>query len=278
MDIKGFFTNTFFTITIALSATILVSIYLKILHHHLREALKRRFMTKKIQNLKDHFIICGFGRVGSQVAEELSHENIPFVVTDRDPERVKMCNEKDWLCILGDAAVGEETLKKANIKQARGLIIAIGNDADALFVAVTAKSLNPELFIVARASSSEAASKLEKVGVERVALPYQIGGYHMANMALRPGVVDFLDVIVDTKHQEMVVEELEVGANSPFLGKEIDEYFDRRKQNVVVLAIKREDKSCIINPSPDIILRQGDKLILLGTKKALLAIRSEYGV
>jgi len=278
MNIKGFFTNTFFTITIALSATVLVFAYLKILHHHLKTALKRRHMNKKIQNLKSHFVICGFGRVGGQIAEELFHENIPFVVTDRDPERIRKCKEKNWLCILGDAAIGEETLKKANIQQARGVIIAIGNDADALFVAVTAKSLNPKLFIVARASSPEGASKLEKVGVERVALPYQIGGYHMANMALRPGVVDFLNVIVDTKHQEMVVEEIEVGLNSPLLGKELDEHFDRRKKDVVVLAIKRADKSCIINPSPDIILNQGDKLILLGTKKALLEVRSEYGV
>lgn len=234
-------------------------------------------MEKKIQGLKNHFIVCGFGRVGSQVAEELYHEKVPFVVTDRDPQKVQKCLQKGWLCILGDAAVGEEVFKKARIDQAKGLLITIGNDADAVFAAVTAKSLRPDLFIVARASSPETASKLEKVGVERVALPYQIGGYHMANMALRPGVVDFLNVIVDTKHQEMVVEEVEVGSDSPLLGKPIDRHFDRTRSNIVVLAIKKPDQSCIVNPSPDIILKQGDKLILLGTKKALLAVRREYG-
>lgn len=231
-------------------------------------------MEKKIKDLKDHFIICGVGRVGSQVAEELYHEEVPFMVTDRDPQKIKQCVEKGFLCILGDAAVGEEVLKKAQIEKAKGLIITIGQDADAVFVAVTAKSLNPNLFIVARASSTETASKLEKVGVERIALPYQIGGYHMANMALRPGVVDFLDVIVDSKHQEMVVEELEVKPDSPFSGKPVNNHFNREKTKTVVLAIKKSDQSCIINPTSDIILKTGDKLILLGTKKEIEEIEN----
>jgi len=235
-------------------------------------------MEKTIQTLKDHFIVCGFGRVGSQVAEELFHERVPFVVTEREPSRVKKCQEKGYLCLLGDAAVGEEVLEKAGAKKAKCLIITVGTDAEALFIAVTAKSLNPELFIVARASSPEGASKLEKVGVERVALPYQIGGYHMANMALRPGVVDFLDIIVDTKHQEMVVEELEVQKNSPLFGTNVERHFNHNKNNqVVVLAIKKPDQSCIVNPGPDIILKDGDKLVLLGTKQSLIKVRSEYG-
>jgi voltage-gated potassium channel len=274
MDLKGFFTSTFFTAAIAISATILVLVYTKMLHYTLKQALKRRLMEKKIKALKDHFIVCGFGRVGSQIAEELYHEEVPFVVTDRDPQKIKQCEEKGFLCILGDAAIGEEVLKKAQIDKAKCLIIAIGQDADVVFVAVTAKSLNPNLFIVARASTTETASKLEKLGVERIALPYQIGGYHMANMALRPGVVDFLDVIVDSKHQEMMVEELEVKPDSPFSGKPIDNHFNRGKTEAVILAIKKPDQSCIINPSPDIILRSGDKLILLGTKKEIEEIKN----
>ncbi|MCX6807168.1 MAG: NAD-binding protein [Candidatus Berkelbacteria bacterium] len=234
-------------------------------------------MEKQISNLKDHFIICGFGRVGMQIAEELYHEKVPFVVVDRDPEKIKKSIDKGWLGIIGDAAVGEDSLKKAQISRAKGLIIAIGEDADAVFVAVTAKSLRSDLFIIARASSTEVASKLEKVGVERVALPYQIGGYHMANMALRPEVVDFLDVVVDSKHREMVVEELNIGAGSKLDGAQVDNHFNRSKTGVVILAIKNPDKSCIINPTPDIILKQKDKLILLGTKEDVDQMRGIYG-
>ena len=278
MGLKEFFTNTFFTATVGISATIIVLVYLKMIHYRLSKGFKRRFMEKKIQSLKDHFIICGFGRVGSQIAEELSYEKVPFVVTDRDPERIKECEDKGWLCILGDAAVGEEVLKKAQIEKAKGLIIALGQDADTLFVAVTANSLKPDLFIVARASSTEAASKLEKVGVQRIALPYQIGGYHMANMALRPGVVDFLDIIVDSKREEMVVEEVEVNPGSPITGKPIDNHFNRKRTNVVILAIKKPDQSCIVTPTPNIILEERDNLILLGTKQEIEKIRREYGI
>lgn len=273
MSVKEFFQNTFFTITIALSATILVFVYLKILHYRVGRSLKKKIMEKQIKNLKDHFIICGFGRVGSQIAEELFFEKVPFVVTDRDPEKIKMCEKRGWLCILGDAAIGEDVLKKANIEKAKGVIIAIGQDADAVFVAVTAKSLNPNAFIVARASSPETASKLEKVGVERVALPHQIGGYHMANMALRPGVVDFLDVIVDSKHQELVVDEIEIKPGSPLAEKPLGEDFNRLKTNLVVLAIKKPDQSCIVNPTSDIILETSDKIIILGTKKEIEEIK-----
>jgi len=224
-------------------------------------------MENQIKKLENHYIVSGFGRVGNRVAEELHHEGVPFVVIDRDPNKIKQCTDKTWLCILGDAAIGEETLKKAVIEKAKALIIGIGQDADAVFTAVTAKSLNPKLFIVARASSPETAAKLEQVGVERVALPYQIGGYHMANMALRPEVVDFLDIIVDNKHHELMVEEIPVSPTSGMIGKLIGDYFDRKKTSVVVLAIKKPDKSCVINPLGNVDLKENDKLIILGTKE-----------
>ncbi len=233
-------------------------------------------MNKKISEQKDHFIICGFGRVGYQIAEELAQEKANFVVIDKDPEKIRACEEKGWLCLLGDSSAQEEILKKAGVDKAKALIIAIDKDADAVFVAVTAKSINPNLFIIARASSQEVASKLEKVGVERVALPYKIGGYHMANIALRPAVVDFLDVIVDSKHQEMVVEELEIKPNSPLQNQKIGEKFDHGKINVIILTVKKADKSCLVHPTPDVKLESGDKLILLGTKESIELARRNY--
>lgn len=273
MNLKNFFTSTFFAAIIAISAILVVYTYFRIFHFRFSEEFKRRFMEKKIKNLKDHFIVCGFGRVGSQIAEELKEEKVPFVVIDRDPEKARRCQDEDFLSIQGDAAIGEETLKKAQIEKAKGLIIAIGQDADAVFVAVTAKSLNPQVFVVARASTRETASKLEKVGVERVALPYQIGGYHMAQLALRPGVVDFLDVIISSKHQEMVVEEIEVKPESILVNKELATYLSRKKANAIILAIKRPDQSCLLNPTSDVVLKTNDKLIFLGTKEQIEAVK-----
>lgn len=278
MNLKEFFTGTFFTVMIALSATILVLIYLRIFQYKLFSNLKRRLMDNKISQLKNHFIICGCGRVGHQIAEEFSREKVPFVVIDRDREKIKTCEKRGWLCLLGDSAASEEILRNAKIDTAKGLIIAIDKDADAVFVAVTAKSLNPSLFIIARASSSEVASKLEKVGVERIALPYKIGGYHMANIALRPAVVDFLDVVVDGKHQEMVVEELEIKQDASLLGKSVGNTIDYNKTNVVVLAVKKSDLSCLVHPTPDVILEKGDKIILLGAKANIELVRREHGL
>lgn len=275
--LREFFTGTFFTVMIALSATIFVFIYFKIFQERILKKIKRRIMDRKISKIKNHFIICGFGRVGQQIAEELSHEKVPFVVIEKDPARVKIGEEKGWYILLGDSSVQEEMLKKARVDKARGLIIAIDKDADAVFVAVTAKSLNPNLFIIARASSPEEASKLEKVGVERVALPYKIGGYHMANMALRPSVVDFLDVVVDSEHQEMVVEELEVKENSLLLGQSVGNNFNCQNKNIVILAIKKADKSALIHPTSDVTLEKNDKIILLGTKIDIESIRRKYG-
>lgn len=269
MGLKEFFQSTFFAVVIGLSALIVTLVYLRKFHFQISSHLRRRFMEKEIRKLENHFIVSGFGRVGSQVALELSHEKVPFVVIDRDPQRIEECKEKGFLSILGDAAIGEDVLKKAQIEKAKGLIIALGQDADALFVAVTAKSLNPSLFIVARASTEEGASKLEKVGVERVVLPYQIGGYHMANLALRPAVVDFLDLLVDTKHKELVAEEIEVKEEV----KDLEDFLGQKKTNVVVLAIKKPDQSCLVNPRLQTILKVGDKLILLGTKEELEEIK-----
>jgi len=278
LEIKEFFTSTFFTIMIGISATIVVLIYFRIFQYNLFSNIAQKIMEKKIAALKNHYIICGVGRVGLQVAEELSLEKVDFVVIDKDPAKIDLCKKRGWLCIRGDSAVQEEVLKEAGIERAKALIIAIDKDADAVFVAVTAKSINPHIFIIARAASEEVASKLEKVGVERIAMPYKIGGYHMANMALRPTVVDFIDVLIDSKHQEMVVEELPVKPESSLVNRSIGEAIDSQRTNVIVLTIKKADKSCLVHPTPEIRLASGDKLILLGTRENIELVRKHYGL
>lgn len=226
-------------------------------------------MDKKISGMKDHFILCGFGRVGQKIAQELANEKVDFVIIERDKDKVSSAIEKGWQYVLGDSATDEKLLEQTGIKTAKGLIIAVGDDANSVFIAVSAKAMRPDLFIVARASTPEAEEKLKKLGVNRVALPYQIGGYHMATMALRPSVVDFLDVMVDSKHSELQVEEMEVTLKSKIVNHPLETFLSRDKTGAVVLVIKKPNGDSIINPNGSAIINAGDRLILMGSKVQL---------
>ncbi len=233
-----------------------------------KENRKKRRTMKSVSKMQDHYIVCGFGRVGTQVAEELFHDGVDFVILDRDPREVKNATDKGYNAICGDPTV-EESLKKANIDNAKALITCLGEDTDNLFVTLTARSLNANLYIVARANYEENIPKFEKSGANRVATPYQIGGYHMATMALRPGVLDFLDVIVDSRHDELEVEEVEVPRTSFLVGKTIAGAISRDKTGVTILAINHKDGTSKINPLGTETIHQDDKLIVMGNREQL---------
>lgn len=241
-----------------------------------KESRRKRRIMKNVTKMKDHYIVCGFGRVGTQVAEELFHDGADFVVLDRDPREVKNAIDKGYNAICGDPTV-EESLIKANIAGAKALITCLGEDTDNLFVTLTARSLNTELYIVARANYQENIAKFEKSGANRVATPYQIGGYHMATMALRPGVLDFLDVIVDSRHDELEVEEVEVPRESFLVGKSITGAISRDKTGVTILAINHKDGSSKVNPLGTELIHQGDKLIVMGNREQLEAVADLVG-
>jgi voltage-gated potassium channel len=242
----------------------------------LSEGRKKRKMEKKISKLEGHYIVCGYGRVGRQVAEELADEGSEFVVIDRNPVETLDASKEGFLIVEGDP-IKEESLKRAGIGKAKALLACLGDDTDNLFLTLTAKSLNPNVYIVARASEEENVSKLEKAGADRVALPYQIGGYHMAAVALRPAVVDFLDVIVDGKHTELQIEEINVERGSKLVGQKIGEYLSRKKTGAIVLAVNKYNGNSKINPSPEEIVDRGDQLIMMGNRKQLDLILRELG-
>ncbi len=154
-------------------------------------------MKQRPDRMQQHFIICGLGRVGQHIAHELTAAQESFVVIDRDAERLSFAEKNNWPTIHGDVAIDESLLRDAGIPSARTIIIALGTDADVIFTAVSARALNPDIAIIARASNPEAADTLHKIGVNDVAMPHQIGGYHMASLALRPTVVEFLDTLID---------------------------------------------------------------------------------
>ncbi|PIP21684.1 MAG: hypothetical protein COX39_01640 [Candidatus Nealsonbacteria bacterium CG23_combo_of_CG06-09_8_20_14_all_40_13] len=180
---RDFFSNTFFIVTIAISATIITLTYLISFRTRIWESFLRRKMEKEIASLKGHYILCGLGRVGHQIAAELMKAKVPFVVIDRE-DKSELCRKSKYLYINADAARDDGAFRQAEIAKAKAVIIAAGDDADCVFMAVAARSINPSINLIARASSHEGADKLRKLGVNKISMPHIIGGKHMADLAL----------------------------------------------------------------------------------------------
>lgn len=274
-SLRAFFESTFFIVVIAISAFGAILAYTFYISKWARRKLWETRNSSKIKRMEDHFILCGFGRVGAKIADELHAEGVGFIVIDKVDHSAR-AREKGFAWLQGNPAKEEDALKSAGIAKAKGLIIAVGDDADALYIAVAAKSLRDDLFIISRASSQEGADKLTKVGVKRVALPYAIGGYHMAAMALRPAVVDFLDVVVDSTRPEIVVDEFKINAKSELVGKTIAQGLAPNAQGVAVLAVRRPDGIALTNPRGETVLQLRDTIILMGTKKQIETLERTY--
>jgi voltage-gated potassium channel len=263
-----FIHNPIFTVSIGISAVIALLVYALGFSKTLKKEIKKARMKQHINQLKDHHIVCGYGRVGQQIAQELASDNQSFIIIERDEDKLHYAKEHNWPYLVGDVALDETLFEKARINTAKTLIIAVGSDADAIFMAVSARAMHKDIFIVARASSIEVGDKLSKIGVNRVALPYQIGGYQMATMAIRPTVVDFLDILVDSEREELEMEEYLISENGFYDGKSLGESgFVSPK--VAVLAIRHKDGKCMINPKDSVKLNGGDRLVVMGDAKML---------
>lgn len=232
--------------------------------------VKRLRVKKKVEKMSGHYIVCGLGRVGSQVAGEMSHEGVTFVGLDRDQTKVD-----EMLALGGNAlmldSTDESALKEVGIEKAAGLVACLSEDSLNLFVVLAARSLNPNLYIVARANRPENEVKLKRAGADRVAMPYQIGGYHMASMALRPNVVDYMDIMTKNGSSELEVEEMVVGEHSRLSGKALGRSLAEDEVGATVIAINGVDGSSRVRPTGKEIIYPGDRLIILGSKPDLTA-------
>lgn len=232
--------------------------------------VRKQRMKAKIDKLKGHYIVCGLGRVGSQVARELSNEKTPFVGIDRDQEKVDEAIAAGYLAFVGDSTT-EDALQEAGVSRAKGLVASLGEDSLNLFVTLAAKGLNGKIYVVSRANRQENELKLKRAGADRVALPYQIGGYHMATMVLRPNVVDYLDIVNSGNSKDLQVEEMIVGDKSELAGKRLGEhkFLVEGSSGATVIAINGSDGASIVRPSGSEVIYPGDRLILLGGKQDL---------
>ena len=245
----------------------------------LRSILGRKKLEQKISKLKGHYIICGYGRIGTNICHELGDNPIPFVVVENEPAKIERLNRDGYLFVDGDATL-DETLVRAGIRQAKGLITAVTSDTENVYITLTARGLNPDLFILARASDESAETKLKRAGASKVISPYVMGAARMTQAILRPSVVDFLEIATTTKHYELQIEESRVATDSALVGKSLITSGIKKDFGVIIVGIKKDDGQMHFNPAPDTMIESGDVLITLGEQSAidnLEAIASNKG-
>lgn len=230
----------------------------------IQEILEGRRMEKRLGSIEGHTVVAGFGRVGSVVARSLADEGAPFVIVDLAEETAVAAREHNWMFVHGDATE-EEVLEAAGIKRARAIVTALSADAENLFVAVTARALNPDVFIVARSSHESTEAKLIKAGANRTITPNVIGGRRMASMVLHPTVSDYLDIVSSGAGVEFRLQEIELKPESRFVGRSIADARIRELTGAQVVAILKSDGSVDANPSAASVLSVGERLVVLGT-------------
>jgi voltage-gated potassium channel len=231
-----------------------------ILEGEIQDVLGRRSMKKKLKKTKDHYIVCGYGRMGHIICKELASNNIPFVVIEKEP--VELDEDDETLIIRGDATI-DDVLLSAGIATAKGLISVLSSDAHNLFVVLSARGLNAKLQIVARACDEGAEQKLVRAGADRVMSPYHIGGLRIAHTILKPSVVDFIEFATKSGNIEVQMEEVVVAEGSKLAKNTIEKAGIGRDLGIIIVAIKKGGEMRF-NPTHKTEINAGDTLIALG--------------
>lgn len=235
-----------------------------LLEGDLKKAWRRRNMEKEIKKIRNHYIVCGAGETGYQSIKKFKDKNIDFVVVDQNETVVDDLVEEGVLSILGDASE-ENILKKANIRDAKGLITALPSDAENVYTVLTARQMNENLYIVSRAIDKNASGKLKKAGADNTISPNEIGGSRMASLMIRPNVMSFLDVVTRAGDVILDLEEVKIYPHSDLINKELKDSQIPQKTGLIVLAIKKKDSEELsFNPSSEELLEEGDVMIVLG--------------
>ena len=231
-------------------------------------AVGLRRMRGRVANMTGHFILCGFGRVGREIARNFTEERIDFVVIDINPESLARAAERGCAVITGDAA-DEATLRAAGVERAKGLITCIDSDENNVYVTLSARVLNPRLFIVARANRDESEPKLRLAGASRIISPYTIGGRRMASLAMRPTAVEFVDTVLSAHNSELLLEDFTIPPNSAWIGRTVASLAPNGDE-AIILAMKRSGKM-LFRPS-DTTLAAGDEIVVAGPPDGIRAL------
>jgi voltage-gated potassium channel len=235
-------------------------------------------MKSRIDQLRDHYILCGFGRVGEEIAREFIERGLPFVVVENNPDRTPRAVELGLLLVEGDAA-SDDMLEQAGVMRAKVLLAASDSDSGNTYITLTAKALNPEIFVVARAGKRESEARARRAGADRVISPYVLSGRRMALSAIQPNLVDFVETLA-VANAEQILAELAVTDVSGLVGRQIGEIIER-SERLTVLGLQRADGELIVGPRPELSLEDGDRLMVVGPEQdisdiaRILAIREK---
>lgn len=254
---------------------ILVGAVTLVIEGELGEAWGVRRMKAKIDALRNHYILCGFGRVGEEIGGEFKDRDIPFVVIESNPESIGRARQRNFLLIEGDASV-DATLLEAGIERARGLLAASDSDSGNTYITLTAKAMNPDVLVVARAGQPANLERMRRAGADRVISPYQIGGRRMALSALQPLVLDFIDTLTGGRPEQRIIAEFIATPESCLSGCTLEEAVIGRA-NVVVLAVQKADGEILVGPPNSTVVGPEDRLIVLGREADMEALATPPG-
>jgi len=242
----------------------------------LRKSLGRINMDKKMAKVKDHYIVCGYGRIGKVICESFIEAGHNFVIIENDPEEIEKIVKGKFMFVEGEAA-DDENLVRAGVQRAQGLVSVVSSDADNVYITLSAKELNPKLLILSRASGRKGAeTKLRRAGADKVISPYDIGARQMANMILRPNVDAFIDLTVRANKLGLLLEEIVIPASASFINRSLADSGLRKNYDVIVVAIKRKSNGdMIFNPSYLATIGPGDTIIVLGDTNNIKRLEKE---
>jgi voltage-gated potassium channel len=239
----------------------------------------RRKRDRMLRDIAGHYIVCGAGRVGRSVIQELLRSNAEVVLIDNRVERARWATDKGVITLVGDATK-DEALRQAKIETAKGLVAAISSDAENVYVTLSAKVLNPQLVVAARASDDQAEEKLRRAGASTVFTPYSFIGHRLAQSMLRPHVSTFLDVASAFRQSsdlDLEIEQLQIGASSSLIPNTLEQLRLGSKYGVIILAVQRKNSAMQFNPAADLRLEAGDVLIAMGERARLKRLEQEIG-
>ena len=234
----------------------------------LRQIMGRRSLQREIRSLKDHYIICGHGRIGAMVSAMLKERGVKLVVVEQSQEVTKRLEDEGVPYVLG-SATEDEHLLDAGVDRARGLVASVSSDADNLYIVMSAKGIRPDLFVIARADEPGAERKLRRAGADKVVSPYYMGARRIAQTVIRPSVADFIDLTFHGGDIALQMEELRVGPLSEMAGVALKDSGIRQKLDLIILAVKKIDGRMIFNPQAETVIDGGDTLIAMGTRASV---------
>ncbi len=270
------FTTGFAVTGLVLLALVAWSVASLVVGQLLSAEVERRRRRRVLNDMREHYIVCGYGRMGRETVQQLRARGLSVAVIEQDPAKVEMLRETGIPFVEGNATQ-DEFLRSAGIERAKCLISEVGTDEDNLFVVLSARLLNPKLYIVARAGRDESVDKLKRVGADSVHSPYVLGGRDLAIAAVEPGVVHFLEQVLHQEEFEVDFRSIPVGSDSPVLGKPMLGSGVMHEGGAMILAVLAADKTLRTNPRPDTIVRSGDSIIAMGTREQLTRLGRVVG-